>query len=69
MNNYHKVYSPDLAVLMQLAGGPVHDGDLVSKDQRDRLHLHGLCCKAAFGWNLLTVAGAEICDVLRIIRS
>ena len=60
--------TPCMDVLRQLAGGPVIDGDLASKDDRDVLVKARYADRVA-GWNFLTREGVLICHTLRIIRS
>lgn len=50
----------------QIARGPVWDGDLVSKSQRDRLKSHGLI-ERGYGYNWLTVQGINVAVALELI--
>lgn len=52
----------------QLLMGPVWDGDLVSKDERDRLKLAGLCDRG-LGYNFITMKGIEVAVALGLLHT
>ena len=51
----------------QCVGGPVWDGDVISKDARDRLVENGLLSRA-HGYNILTADGVMLAIGLRMLR-
>lgn len=53
-------------VLIQLLKGPVADGNLVSKDNRDALYTYGYCDKVQ-GFNIITAKGIEIAIELGLL--
>jgi len=52
----------------QIIAGPVHDSNLISKTERDRLQGHGLIDKG-YGWNFLTAKGVEVAVALGLLRA
>ena len=56
-----------LEQLMQFIKGPVWDGNLISKTDRDHLENHYLV-QRVHGWNFLTGKGVEYLVVLKILK-
>jgi len=54
--------------LHQLAKGPIWDGNLISKTDRDQVVRTGLCDRT-LGWNFLTNAGVTACVNYGILRA
>lgn len=54
--------------LIQLAKGPVWDGNLIGKTARDRLVVAGLVCRWG-GWNFLTKDGIKYAVNLEILKA
>ena len=59
--------TPEIEVLSQLAKGPVWDGNIVSKDARDRLYKANLIVRAQ-GWNALSESGLSNCVTLGLLK-
>lgn len=53
--------------LRQLTAGPIWDGNLLSKTERDRLVAAGFVERVE-GWNFLSAKGVEICVTLRLLN-
>ena len=60
--------TPEIEQLKQIATGPVWDGNLISKDARDRLHKSELVTRT-HGWNILSEKGCAYCVELGILRA
>lgn len=54
--------------LLQIASGPVLDGDLVSKPARDDFVRHGLVARCE-GYNIITAIGRSVIRMLRLTRT
>jgi len=52
----------------QLVAGPVWDGNLISKNQRDTLVGHGMVDRG-YGWNYLTAKGVEVAVALGFLKA
>lgn len=59
--------TPALDQLSQFTGGPVWDGNLIGKHERDRLVEAGLVERAS-GWNFLSAKGVALCATLRLLN-
>lgn len=59
--------TPELDQLQQFTSGPVWDGNLIGKAERDRLVGAGLVDRVA-GWNFLSPKGVELCVALRLLN-
>ena len=55
-------------MLSQLAKGPVWDGNLISKSDRDEVVKLGYCDRT-LGWNFLTNAGVTACVTYGILKA
>ena len=51
----------------QIVKGPVWDGNLISKSERDTLQGHGLIDRG-YGWNFLTAKGVEVAVALGFLK-
>lgn len=51
----------------QILAGPVWDGNLISKSDRDSLHKAGYIARA-HGWNFISEAGIEVAHNLGLLN-
>lgn len=65
---FHSEEKPHVDQLAQIAKGPVHDGNLISKTHRDELAQRGLVFRSA-GFNALTAEGINTCVALGLLKS
>ena len=59
--------NPRIEQFAQIAKGPVWDGNLISKDERDHLFKSGLINRRE-GWNFITEYGMGIACHLGILK-
>jgi hypothetical protein len=64
----NNVATATIDCLAQLTFGPVWDGNLISKSERDRFKQAGWVDQRA-GFNFLTATGVSICATLNLLRS
>lgn len=58
----------DIDQFRQIVKGPVWDGNLIGKSNRDELVKNGLVART-MGWNFLTKEGMEVAVKLKIVKS
>jgi hypothetical protein len=54
--------------LKQLCNGPIWDGNLISKDDRDFL-FHERYVDRVEGWNILTMEGVKLALQIRLLKT
>jgi len=59
--------TPEIDQLLQFCRGPVWDGNVIGKTQRDRLIEHGLV-ERVNGWSFLTKEGVMLCVTLQLLN-
>jgi hypothetical protein len=60
--------TPAIDQLSQLLGGPVWDGNLISKHHRDELRTAGFAGSFG-GWNFITAEGIKVAIILGLLKS
>jgi hypothetical protein len=68
MHNIHPLAASTIEALQQFTHGPVWDGNLISKSQRDCFKACGWVDQRA-GFNFLTATGVSICATLNLLRN
>lgn len=68
IDSAHAVSVSGVEQFKQIVDRPTHDGDLVSKELRDRLVGHGLVDRG-YGFNYLTAQGVSVAVALCLLRS
>lgn len=62
------IFGPLTEALKQIAEKPIWDGNLISKQERDKLFERGLIFRC-MGWNCLSELGVRYAVVMGFLRS